>query len=185
MTNDLGLNMSFSLNRENAVRSRQPGREAIPQEQAQAQAMQMQEGQEVNRESGLRWNIEDGSVDEGRRDSLDMELAHDTVAIGHTTVVTPQAVRSPQAARSVRQQIQERFTNLYEQTYANCFHHNRLVARVAEFTVGNILEQLGRVGMSPEELSGIRDRVRTQLTEQLHTNMEQVAYDSAMMEIVA
>lgn len=183
MTNDLGLNMSFSMAREHAVGNRPPRREqaVVPA----GEQPQVAQEQAANRESGLRWDIEDGSVDEGRRDSLDMELAHDTVAIGHTTVITPQAVRSPSAATSLRQQMRDRFVGLYEQTYSNCFHHNRLVARVAEFTVGNILSQLARVGMSTQELGEIRERVRGELIGQLHTNMEQVAYDSAMMEIVA
>lgn len=137
-------------------------------------------GQE--RESTHQW----GKVEEKGKKDVDYKVLFSaTMETSTTTVLTPESVKALKAAQGFKQQLQQKFTGLFEQAYANCFHHNRLVAKVAEFTVGNVLSRLAMTGMSSTELAQMKQDIRVKLIDQNTTAFQQVVYDETMLEIVA
>jgi len=136
---------------------------------------------EASRESSLQWQ----KVESKDKKGTDLQLAVDTVKISSTTVTAPQAVKAAAPALDLRKNLKDKFTGMLEKTYANIFHHNRLVAKVAEWMVGNIMERLALLGMDPTELASLKDKVREDLVFQNKVAFSQVVYDEAMLEIVA
>ena len=137
------------------------------------------------RDSGLQWEKTEGKNGQEGETRL---AGGDSVSIGATTVTataTPAAIKAATATVDLRQNLINKFIRLYEDTYSNCFSHNRLVAKVAEWTTGNIIGRLALLGTSPQELADIRERVRANLITQNKTALSQVFYDEALLEIVA
>ncbi|PIS30440.1 hypothetical protein COT42_03050 [Candidatus Saganbacteria bacterium CG08_land_8_20_14_0_20_45_16] len=139
-------------------------------------------------------NVDQGEIGDRRGDQIEAELdgeespvpvTGDSLALSATVVALPNAVRPPAQPQpqTLREGLRQRMASLYEQAYSNCFHHNGLVARVAEWLMGNAVEQLARTGMGQEELAAIRDRVRLQLRAHVQTNLEQVVYDETVMDV--
>lgn len=165
--------------KENALLAKKLGRNPAAEAETAAAA-----SQDEIRDSGLQWEKTEGK--DGKEGET--RLARDSVSIGATTVTataTPEAIRAETATVDIRQSLTNKFVRLYEGTYANCFSHNRLVAKVAAWTTGNILGRLALLGTSPQELAEIRERVRDNLITQNKTAMAQVLYDETMLEIVA
>jgi hypothetical protein len=136
---------------------------------------------EASRESSLQWQ----KVESKNKKGTELELSTDTVKINFTTVTAPHAVKAAAPALDLRKNLKDKFTGMLEKSYANIFHHNRLVAKVAEWMVGNIMERLALLGMDPTELASLKDRVREDLVLQNKVAFSQVVYDEAMLEIVA
>lgn len=139
---------------------------------------------QVRRDSGQQW-VE---VENKGKKGTDFRLGVDTAEISHTTVViTPEAIKAPSQVSEAKKgldNLKNKFTGMLEQTYANCFHHNRLISKVAEWSVGNIFERLALLGMSPQELSGIKEGVRQNLIVQNRVALDQVLYDETQVEIL-
>jgi hypothetical protein len=134
-------------------------------------------------EAGKQWE----KVETKGKKEAELRLALDTVEIGHTTVVAPETVKAAPQVSELKKGLdglKNKFTDMLEQTYANCFHHNRLIASVAEWSVGNIFERLALLGMSPQELSGIKDSVRENLIVQNRVALDQVFYDETQVEVL-
>jgi|GEM_PF-1726429 len=175
-----GLDLNTSIAKEHAVLPKPVGR---PNPQVEAASTQSQKLGEV-RDSGVQWERVEGRNDEKDEPRISSGQ-EDQVVLSTSTVITPNAVSAPTQVSNLRESLKQKFVQLFEQSYANIFHHNRLVAKVAEWTVGNILERLALLGMSPQELAEIRDRVRENLIAQNYAALRQVAYDETMLEIVA
>lgn len=174
MSQDLSLNMGFAQDKFYAVAKNMA---AAAAQSGQEQTIKPEE----TRETSLRWEkVTSKGKSEGDQ-KLTFSLSSE---LGSTTVLTPDAVKAPASPLGIRQHLQDKFVELLEQTYANCFHHNRLVAKVAEWTLGNILGRLALLGMPPEKLEKIKKRIRGRLIEQNRTALFQVVYDETMMEIV-
>lgn len=172
---DFALNVAISdTPKEYAVRKPSPGSDS-------AAGAEVVKQEEVSRESALRW---EKTESKGKGEKENLRLSVDTVKIGPTTVAAPEVVKAPPVV-DIRRNLKEKFIKLFEKTYANCFSHNRLLAKVAEWMVGNILERLALLGMSPQELAEIKDRVRDDLILQNRVALSQVIYDESMLEIVA
>lgn len=161
---------SFAGQRQFAVRPQaamQPQlRPAPPQE--------MPQDLSLPRESSLSW---EGNENDGE---------YQVIAESHamvTSVALPEAVRGNDPTLNVSQNLTRRFLSLYEQVYGNTFHHNRLVSRVAEWLVGNCMDQLARLGVDPSRLAEVRERVRQSLIEGTYRDYCQVVYDETVMEI--
>ena len=137
--------------------------------------------QTVNREAALQWQ----KVLNQSKSEVDLQLVFSPSSeISSTTVVTPDAVKAPSQTLDIRDKLQQKFVELLEQTYAGSFHHNRLVAKVAEWTMGNIIGRLALLGMSIRELERIKKRIRQRLIAENDTAFCQVVYDETMLEIV-
>lgn len=137
--------------------------------------------QEEERDSGLQWQ----EIQNKGTGEFSLASGPSAAAVV-TTVAAPETIKAaPSAQLSVRANLKEKFTGLLEQNYAGCFSHNRLVAKVSEWVVGNVMERLAMLGMSAQELAEIRGRVRENVIEQNGTALAQVVYDETMMEIVA
>jgi hypothetical protein len=175
MNNQLALNTGFAQEKMYAALAKRP---PVPQGPAENnQAIK----QNVEQEQSLKWVKAEGS--EGSDADFNLTFAS-TSELRSSTVLTPQAVKSTSQVFDLKQGLQEKFVELLEQTYANSFHYNRLVAKVAEWTMGNIMGRLALMGMSTKELAKIKRRIRKKMIEQNATALRQVMYDETMLEIV-
>jgi len=151
--------------------------------QAEAQAeVKAVASQEPIRESNVKLDL----VDKKGSKEKECQISYQDKAI-ITTVYLPESVRASAPASPVldlRKNLKEKFLGTFERTYADCFSHNRLVAKVAEWMVGNVMERLALLGMGPQEIGEMKDRVRSNLIEQNQGAIEQVVYDEGMLEIV-
>lgn len=168
MSNQLALNTGFAQEKMYALAKRPPAPQNQPEEN-------------VEREDSLKWTKAEGS---GESDA-DFNLAFSSTSeLRSSTVVTPQAIKFSGQVFDLKQSLQQKFVELLEQTYANSFHYNRLVSKVAEWTMGNIMGRLALMGMSTKELARIKRRIRRKLIEQNEAALQQVMYDETMLEIV-
>jgi hypothetical protein len=172
MSNQLALNTGFAQEKMYALAKRP----LAPQGQQVENNQTIK--QNVEREGNLKWVTAEGS---GESETLTFAP---TSELRSSTVLTPQAVKSASQVFDLKQGLQEKFIELLEQTYANSFHYNRLVAKVAEWTMGNIMGRLALMGMSTKELAKIKRRIRKKMIEQNATALQQVMYDETMLEIV-
>lgn len=153
-----------------------------PAQRANPEAEKEVARQAADRDAFLQWDkVENKGKTEGEF-KLSFTPTKETSA---TTVLTPEAVKATSSTLDLRQNLENKFLELLEQNYANCFHHNRLVAKVAEWSMGNIMSRLALLGMSARELAKAKKRIRKRLIEENETSMNQVAYDETMLEIVA
>jgi len=169
MSNQLALNTGFAQEKMYALAKRPSAPQQTETEEA------------VERQDNLKWTKAEGSG--GSEADFNLSFSS-TSELRSTTVVTPQAVKFSGQAFSLKQGLEQKFTELLEQTYANSFHHNRLVSKVAEWTMGNIVGRLALMGMSVKELAKIKRRIRKKLIEQNDAALRQVIYDETMLEIV-
>ncbi|MBN2058438.1 MAG: hypothetical protein JW782_06565 [Candidatus Saganbacteria bacterium] len=172
MTN-LSLNVGVNNSaKEYAVRQAQQH-----QPKPQQEAVKLSEGM---RESGFEWV---------RSDKNEMSLASrvDDAKMLLTTSATDtsaKVARSGNASQELLSELKNRFKKTFVSAYSNVFSHNRLLAKVSEWLVGNVMEKLALMGISPQELEALKGQVRTDLICQNRTAMEQVVYDETMLEIV-
>lgn len=179
MGSDFGANLSLATGKEHALL---PKRIGVPNPQAERGVESKVIEQQAPRETSLRWE----KVENKGTKETDFQLQFEgaTGEIGFTTVTTAKAVKAPSELMDIRNTLQQKFIELLESTYANCFHHNRLVAKVAEWTMGSIMSRLALLGMSVKELEKIKKRIRKRLIEENYTALCQVIYDETMLEIV-
>lgn len=171
-------NLSLNVGINNAAKEyaiRKPGQ--MPHEKPQQEAVKLSEGM---RESGFEWV---------RSDKNEMSLTSriDDAKMLLTTSATDtsaRVARSGDVSQELVQELKNRFKKSFVSAYSNVFSHNRLLAKVSEWMVGNVMEKLALMGMSPAELEGLKDQVRTELISQNRSAMEQVVYDETMLEIV-
>ncbi len=168
MSNQLALNTGFAQEKMYALAKRAAAPQAQPEEA-------------VERSNDLKWTKAEGGASSEGEYNLSFSS---TSELHSTTVVTPNAVKFSGQTFGLKQGLQQKFTELLEQTYANSFHYNRLVAKVAEWTMGNIMGRLALLGMSTKELAKIKRRIRKKLIEQNDAALRQVVYDETMLEIV-
>lgn len=152
-----------------------------PQQQAQKpqeEAVKLSQGL---RESGIEWT---------RSDRSEMDISHridDAKALLTTSTTDASAkaaTRSGMTSQEMLEELKNRFKKTFISAYSNIFSHNRLLAKVAEWMVGNVMERLALMGISPEELEQIKSQVRNELVAQNQSALEQVVYDETMLEIV-
>jgi len=180
MSQQLSLNTGMAQSKQYMVKKPTMGQDpALAAKQAEAKVA---EQPAPRQQAGLRWE----RVESKPGQSTEFQLAFEglTSEIGFTTVTTPQAVKAPSDLQDIRNTMQQKFVELLEQTYANSFHHNRLIAKVAEWTLGNIMDRLARLGMPAKELDKIKRRIRRRLIEENQSALNQVIYDETMLEIV-
>ena len=101
-----------------------------------------------------------------------------------STGTSAKALKSGSAVDGLKENLKEKFLNIYKSAYGNTKSHNRLLANVAQWMVGNVMERLALMGISHEELEDIKSNVRHELVDKNHTAMEQVVYDETMMEVL-
>lgn len=172
------MSQGFSLNMSTKEHALLPKQIARQNPQAEAKVIEQQAPREM---SALRWERVDNKGNKETEFQLQFQGMDE---IGFTTVTTAKAVKAPSEVMDIRNTLQQKFVELLESTYASCFHHNRLVAKVAEWTMGNIMSRLALLGMSVRELERIKRKIRKRLIEENHTAFCQVVYDETMLEIV-
>jgi hypothetical protein len=157
---------------------------ALPKKLPLAQNPAMQEQalkQVADKEAQLNWV----KVDNNGKPQAELKLSFSpTSEMSNTTIVTPEAVKAPAELLDIRQSLQNKFMEVLEQTYANSFHHNRLVAKVAEWSMANVIGKLALMGLSPKELEKVKKKIRKRLIEQNRHSLFQVVYDETMLEVV-
>ncbi|MBU1027168.1 MAG: hypothetical protein KKA31_05495 [Candidatus Margulisbacteria bacterium] len=125
--------------------------------------------------------------------NVKVEMESDRIALSSTTVALdsspkPILVAALSHAKERLDQFKKKlFTKLletYEEAFKNTFNHNRLVANVAKWTIGNVLEKLVSLGMNQRELGEIRSNIRYAMIEETNQKMSQISYDEALFEVV-
>jgi hypothetical protein len=171
---NLSLNVGVSnMPKEYATRSSQAA--PPPQQEATRLAQAL-------RESGFQWqetSNTDHSLSTNNISDLEAMLLTST-----TTDVGTKAANSGVVSQELLVDLKSKFRKMFISSYGNIFSHNRLLAKVAEWMVGNVMEHLALMGMSLEELEGLKAQVRTDLIHQNKSAMEQVIYDETMLEII-
>jgi len=132
------------------------------------------------RESNLRWD-ETGDSSGPETESHLTSIAQ----TGFSTVVAPQRAKLSDVIANFRDSMKERFSAALKTNYANCFHHNRLIAKVAEWTVGITMGILHRMGIDPAQTDAMLAEIKDDLSQKNEDGMAQVFYDETMLEIVA
>lgn len=132
------------------------------------------------RESGFEWN------DSGRAEYTLTSKVTDAEMLltSSATDVAARVIHSGTLSQELGQELFNKFKKMFVSNYANMFSHNRLLAKVSEWMVGNIMERLALTGMSPAELDALKTQVRTELIGQNQVALQQVVYDETMLEIV-
>jgi hypothetical protein len=170
---ELALNIGISNGaKEYAIRKPQVA--PNPQEEA------LIAGKQGVRESGFEWN------DNGRAEYTIASKIDDAEMLltSSATDVTARVIQSGTISAELSQELHGKFKKLFVSAYANVFSHNRLLAKVSEWMVGNVMERLALVGMSPAELEALKSQVRADLIAQNRVALQQVVYDETMLEIV-
>ncbi|MDD5382128.1 MAG: hypothetical protein PHH60_00510 [Candidatus Margulisbacteria bacterium] len=132
------------------------------------------------RESGFEWVENEKSEVSLMNEISDTELMFTT----STTDTGAKVARSGVFSQEMLQDMKNRFKKLFVSAYSNAFSHNRLLAKVAEWMVGNVMERLALMGISIAELDELKSQVRADLISQNKVAMGQVVYDETMLEIV-
>jgi hypothetical protein len=168
----LALNVAVSNSaKEYAVKK--PQQPPKPQEEA----VKISQGL---RESGVEWF-------ENQKSELNLinRLSDSkTLLTTSTTDTSAKVARSGMFSQEMLQDLKNKFKKLFVSAYSNIFSHNRLLAKVSEWMVGNVMERLALMGISPEELEYIKGQVRSELICKNKIAMDQVIYDETMLEIV-
>ena len=151
-----------------------------PQQQAQKpqqEAIKLAQGM---RESGFQW------VSNDKSELSLMNRITDAEALLSTSTVDTSAkvARSGVFSQEMLEDLKNKFKKLFISAYSNAFSHNRLMAKVSEWMVGNVMERLALMGISAEELDQLKGEIRADLICQNHTSMEQVVYDETMLEVI-
>ncbi|MBI5399357.1 hypothetical protein HZB07_01890 [Candidatus Saganbacteria bacterium] len=132
------------------------------------------------RESGFEWQTTDNADHTLKANISDFESLLTSTA----TDTSARVSRSGLFSQEMLVDLKSRFQKMFVSSYGNVFSHNRLLAKVAEWMVGNVMEQLALMGMSLEELNELKTQVRADLIDQNRSSMEQVIYDETMLEII-
>lgn len=170
----LALNIGINnAAKEYAVRKPQPQQAEKPQQEA----VKLAEGM---RESGFQWVSNDKSELSLMNRITDAEALLST----STADTSAKVARSGNFSQEMLQELKNKFKKMFVSAYSNVFSHNRLMAKVSEWMVGNVMERLALMGISAEELEQLKSEVRTDLICQNHASMEQVVYDETMLEII-
>lgn len=132
------------------------------------------------RESGFEWS------DNGKSEfSLTSQVADaEMLLTSSATDTSARLIRASTLPQELAQELHSKFKKLFVSSYANVFSHNRLLAKVSEWMVGNVMERLALTGMSPAELEELKGQVRSDLISQNQVGLQQVVYDETMLEIV-
>ncbi len=170
---ELALNVSVAnTGKEYAIRK--PAQEAAkPQEEAVALSQGL-------RESGIEWlQTKDSEL------VLSNRISESDLLLSTTTTDTAtKALTTGITSQEMLQELKQRFKKLFISSYNNIFSHNRLLAKISEWMVGNVMERLALLGMSMEELDTLKHNVRMELVQKNQTAMAQVVYDETILEIV-
>jgi len=166
------LGMGFTLAKEYAVKKTQPN-QPKPAEESQL----ISQGA---RESGVEWGQADGS----ELNLMDRVSDSDFLLTTSTTDTSARVASSEPTSSGLVQDLRSKFKKMFAPAYANVFSHNQLLAKVAKWLVGNVMERLALVGMPIAELESLKDQVRSDLVAQNQAGLSQVVYDETMLEIV-
>ncbi|MFH1683439.1 MAG: hypothetical protein ABIA67_01005 [Candidatus Margulisiibacteriota bacterium] len=143
----------------------------------QEEAIKLSEGL---RESGFEW-----SRSEKSEFSLTSKITDaKTLLTTSTSDTSATAARSGMFTQEMLEDLKNKFKKMFISSYSNIFSHNRLLAKVSEWLVGNVMERLNLMGISPQELDELKSQIRSDLVCQNRGAMEQVVYDETMLEIV-
>ena len=156
---------------------------AVRQTQQQTQKPQ-EEGVKLAqgmRESGFQWV----SNDKSELSLTDRISGAEALLTTSTSDTSAKMSRSGSLVQDVATDLKRKFKKMFVSSYSNVFSHNRLMAKVSEWMVGNVMERLSLMGITPGELDSLKGEVRSDLIAQNHTAMEQVCYDKTMLEIIA
>lgn len=133
------------------------------------------------RESGVEWFLnEDSGLGLSNRIS-----DNDFLMTSSTTDIAVRIAKSGVFSKEMFIDLKKKFKGLFVSAYSNIFSHNRLLSKISEWMVGNVIERLVLLGISPQELGDIKTNIRTELIAKNQTAMSQVFYDETMLEIVA
>ncbi|MCU0641615.1 MAG: hypothetical protein MUC35_05950 [Candidatus Margulisbacteria bacterium] len=174
---ELALTSGFSGAKEYALQAKL----ALGQQKPQEQQSLTDKSAAATRESQLKW-VEDNSGADFKAVVPGLDDSTSLLASATTTVGGKLDSAKP---ATMREELVNRFKKAYVGAYGNMFSHNRLLARVSEWLVGNVMDQLAHFGVSAEELSDLRSQVRADQIDQNHTAMRQTIYDETMHEILA
>ncbi|MFA5114226.1 MAG: hypothetical protein WC529_08030 [Candidatus Margulisiibacteriota bacterium] len=169
---ELALNIGIANSgKEYAVRKPQSGPK--PQEEGTLAS-------QAARESGMEWlENEKGEVRLSRQVNESEALLTTS-----TTNTAARVARSAVTSQELIGELRNKFKKAFVTAYSNVFSHNRLLAKVSEWLVGNVMERLALMGISIAELEELKSQVRSDLVDQNHTAMAQVVYDETMLEIL-
>jgi hypothetical protein len=169
---ELALNVAISnAAKEYAVKKPQAPK---PQEEAVTLSQGL-------RESGFEWVENDKS-----ELNLSNQLSEsDFLLSTSTTDTSARTARSTNVPQEMLEGLKNKFKKLFVSAYSNVFSHNRLLAKVSEWMVGNVMERLALMGISPQELENLKGQVREDLVCQNRVALSQIVYDETMLEIVA
>lgn len=132
------------------------------------------------RESGIEW-----SKNEKSEFSLMNQLTEsDLMLATSTTDTSARVARSGLFSQEMLTELRNKFKKAFVSAYGNVYSHNRLLAKVAEWMVGNVMERLTLMGISSEELDALKAQVRADLIGQNRHALAQVIYDETMLEIL-
>src|SRR3989339_253634 len=168
---DLALSVAIS-NAPKEYAIKKPAQPQKPQEEAIAVSQGL-------RESGIEWLKEASDLKLSNRISEQEYLLSTS-----TTDTSVKFVRSGSFSQEMLQELKSKFKKMFVAAYSNVFSHNRLLAKVSEWMVGNVMERLALMGISQEELDEVRGQVRGELISQNKVALEQIVYDETMLEIV-
>jgi hypothetical protein len=172
--NDFSLNTGIANSgKEYAVRTPAVGQRA-PQEESFVAT-------QGARESGMEW-LTNGKGESKLSRQIDESMM---LLSSSTTSTADRVVRNNVTSQELIGEMRNRFKKAYVAAYGNVFSHNRLLAKVSEWLVGNVMDQLSNFGIEADELAGLRSQVRSDLIGQNHNAMAQVVYDETMLEILA
>ena len=170
---NLSLNVGINNTaKEYAVRKPQAATQTPQESTALAQAL---------RESGFQWQQLDNSDHTLSTNNIS-DL--DSLLTSTSTDTATRVVNSGATSQEMLVDLKNRFQKMFVSSYGNVFSHNRLLAKVAEWMVGNVMEHLALMGMSLDELNELKSQVRNDLVRQNHAALEQVIYDETMLEII-
>ena len=173
MTN-LSLNMGFSPAKEYAIGDK------LPDAQQQQKKVEQEVVHHGARQSGVEWLTT--SSDEVK---LSQEVTDSTLLLAtSSTETSAKALKSSSSLGGLKENLKQKFKNLFVSSYSNSFSHNLLLSKVAEWSLGYQMEMLEGLGLSREELEDIKSNVRFELIEKNHVAMEQLNYDDFMLRML-
>lgn len=150
-----------------------------PQQAPQQQEQAVLAGQGM-RESGVEWQETKNSEFSLMRDALESQA----MLMTSTTDTSAKFARSGMFSQEMLADLKNKFKKAFVAAYGNIFSHNRLLAKVSEWLVGNVMERLALMGIALEELAEIKSSVREEIKCRNRTAMAQVIYDETLHEVL-
>lgn len=170
--NEMSLSTGLAMAKEYAIKKPQ-----LPNPNEDGAKISQAASQDV-RESGLNWLQDDKA-----EISLSGDISDESSLLSTSTTLNAPSLDSVGSPKLL-DGLKNKFRDIFVSSYSNIFSHNRLLSKVSEWMVGNVMEHLALMGMSPQELEGLKGQVRSDLISQNQNALHQVIYDETMHEVV-